>query len=637
MGDSVNVLPANQSLVIADSTYKEPNDGHYNFVCKLSGSGIYCKELYYNQLYWSQPLFAHNNGNCELIFTVNDDDTTLYVVYATPFILYNDFDGNPAGTSLLPPQPFSYCKNMELGFNNDVRLLSNNAVIVNGDGKIRDGGGNIMTFCFRYAPSKGFCIYPIQDNPLGNVYTIKLWPCSYISYAHFTHGFGIINPSINALIYVPRTYYSPVIWSDTVPNLMPYRYVIIASNELTKDRRLMSFSNALGNSKVTSELAVFSTNPSRTRIYQAIPQGESSSVVSLRPNYTPQNFDISINSELGVPLRCGDGCLLALEDSAVSDSAKQSFWSTPLRGRGNDVFMNTLLFGYNWKQGTPGPTSVQSYISWQNGMALGPDGYWNVNFQGELSNNPLNFFTQAISIGFRFPIGLNDSNPFASSIQNCGIYNASQLGHDFSNHFITYFTWDSVQNRTPYLSLDLNVTLTSYAPDFFGDTRYMLFMYSATNAGNNSFYYANSNSVPLAIWDIYRTPNDQTNLLSPHLFSAISTTQYPCQLNPGFNDWIGNYPKPSAIPVVFYLIFYFKPVVNPGPTDHVYSMVTGPALVNPNIPSFNFYGPGTTPIDPATHVYNPPITAGPYPFGDPLADAKCEPVIHEIVTVLAQS
>lgn len=538
MADSVNVLPANQSLVIADSVYKGKDESHYNFICRL-GTGIYCKELYYNQIYWSQPLFAHNNANCELIFSVNDDDTTIYVVYATPFILYNEFDGNAPGTSLLPPKVFSYCWNMELGFNNDVRLLNNNAVLVNGDGKVRDTLGNIMTFCFRYAPSKGFCVYPLQDNPDGAVYTIKMWPCSYIADAHFTHGFGFINPNISLSKYVPRTYYSPVIWSDTVPNLMPYRYVIVASNELTKDRRLTSFSNGLGNSKVTSELAIFATNPSRTRIYTVIPQGDSSSVVSLRPNYTPLTFDISINSELGVPLRCGDGCLLALQDDLVTDNAKKSFWSSALRNRGNAALTNYLVFGPNWKVATAGPTPQQSFINYQLAMSPGPTGYQGVTWQSLLLQNPVDFFTTPVFRNKRRALSLNDAIPFNQSAQPCGIDNATHVStQDSQGHFVTMFQWDSVANPTPFLSIDLDyiISYVGGAVDLFGEMAVNIFMYDAidTPTQANPFYYEADDSVPLGIFTLWSQNRSQVSPPFPFSKSTTAAIQFPMQLNPQY-------------------------------------------------------------------------------------------------------
>jgi len=46
---TINSLPANRSLILADSRFRpdSPLDEPYNFLCDLGGSGIYAKEFFY--------------------------------------------------------------------------------------------------------------------------------------------------------------------------------------------------------------------------------------------------------------------------------------------------------------------------------------------------------------------------------------------------------------------------------------------------------------------------------------------------------------------------------------------------------------------------------------------------------------
>lgn len=626
--ESVNVLPANQSIVVADSQFKSSFESHYAFTAKL-GSGIYAKELYYSQLYWTQPLFAHNNGNNELIFSMQDDDSTLYVVYATPFIMYNQYDGNPPGTSLLPPQPFSYCWDMELAFNGDVRLLANNAVPINGNGIININGSDI-TFQFRYCPSKGFCLYPVQDNVLGTIYTVKFWPCSYIANAHFTHGFGIINPAISTISYSPRSYYAPCIWSDTVPHLMPYRYVVVTSNELTKDRRLMSFSNGAGSQVVTSELAVFATDPDKTRIYSLFTQGEDASVVGLRSNYTPQSFDIAIHSELGKILRCGDPVSKALQDPSVNTSAQASFWSPALRNRGNSTFTNYLLFGYNWQSGVLfGGNTFSRYH-----MAMEPaanHGFYNVTWDGLVASLATHLFESpggAIPRTKQFPIGLQGPTPsliqpYAVSTQPCGIDNA------YNNLFPNtpgslssvgaYYTWNPSLNSTPILAFEMSCTFTCSVANPSFHQYFYIFMYDLIDG--SPFNWNSPTSTPIMyfiVLDLFGVTYPFSSVISAGNFISGSK-------NPSFNP--NDYPNPNAIPIMFSMVGLWSKSSSPG--DYFRVEVTGPPYSGDD-PYFQVMGPNQV----VGNYYNPPQIQAGYPFGDPLADAKCEPLIHEIVAVL---
>lgn len=624
--ESICALPANQSIIIADSLYKESQESVYNFTVRLSGAGIYCKELYYSGLYWCQPLYAHNNGNCELIFSVNNDDNVLYVVYATPFIIYNEYDGNIQGSSLLPPQYGSYCYNMELGLNGDVRLLADNATPVNLDGKVRSSTGNIITFNFRYSPSKGFCIYPVQDSPtFDEIYSIKLWPCSYIANAHYTHGFGIINPFISQTEFVPRSYYSPVVWSDTTPNLIPFRYVFICSEQLTKDRKIMSFSNTRGNVFVTNELAVLPVNPGRSRLYSVVSQGQSASVVSLRQNYSPQSFDILIRKENGDILTCGNAIVEMLQSNSVNGPTKLTYLDGPRKGRGDFVFTNYLIFGLKWKIGGVNVQVVDKYSMAMNSAA--GHGFYQVSFNGTVILDSLiesNIYNYVFNPTVQFPISMKTNTPFQKSNQPVGLdspftlfFDNSPLGH---TSFGTQFLWNYNINRTPSISLDLNMTFTIGGVSGVVQDSVLYVMMYDTEPGSPFNYTNVGGTSPIGVFVIIR--KDGT---SPQYFEVQSSTKIPVQLNP---NWVPSslYGGRTTIGVVFTLtpvLFGYDPN-----TVYISAKVEGP-IYSGTIPNFDVYN-GYSSFSGLNTVITVPEQ---YPFGNPLSDGKCEDLVHEIVTI----
>ena len=196
----------------------------------MSGTGIYAKELYYTRLYWNQSLFSHNNSNNEILFQINGDTSTTYVVYATPFLMFNEYDGNPEGTSLLLPQLNSYASNIEQGFNGDVRLYDYNQVPINNKSGVIKVDGVDIYFAFRYSPTRGFYLYPIQPVPAleSGPITIQLLPCSWIQNGHFVHGFGVWNSDLSSSstlvnggggVYEPRPGFKACYISDCSPNL----------------------------------------------------------------------------------------------------------------------------------------------------------------------------------------------------------------------------------------------------------------------------------------------------------------------------------------------------------------------------------------------------------------------------------
>ena len=350
---SVRVLPANRSLVTADSRYRDINavesESPYNFNAKVS-SAIVGKEILYQKLYWDQPLFAHNNLNNELRFQINNDPTVTYVVYATPFTIFTAYDGNAPGTSFLPPKTYSYADGMNQAFNGDVRLLSSNLILANlaqpFPGNLYDANGFQMTVKFLYSPSKGFVItFTPSVNPLIPVYSILLLPCNYIANAHFVHGFGIFDPYSGTNDFVPRNMWTSAYFSDDTPNLLPTRYVTIRSNELTKDRRMISFQNA-NTSRFQNELAIIALNPIYSGTFHSESVGDDSTVISKRDDYQPSSFRIQIVGEDGDVLECDD----PINNMLGVLGSQYSFVYSYLPGgtnvnRGNYFFMNVLLFG----------------------------------------------------------------------------------------------------------------------------------------------------------------------------------------------------------------------------------------------------------------------------------------------------
>lgn len=346
---SVRTLPANKSLVVADSVYRDVSDRNqtpYNFICRLNGTALTGKEVYYQKLYWNQSIFAHTNNSAELRFQVNGNTATTYVVYATPYLMYTQYDGNPQGTSFLAPQLYSYASNMELALNGDVRSLTGgNMNLINaGSGVLKDANGFTMHPQFRYSPSKGFVFtFAPSVNGLIPVYTLRILPCSWISNAHYVHGFGIVNAA-SPTEFIPRDLWTVSYFSDDTPTLLPSRYVTIISPELNKDRRMISFQNA-NSSKFLNELAIFPLNPSYTGAYHTLVAGEDATVISKRDDYNPQSFQIAITDDQGEIIECDDILANLLGSTTVALADKYSFISGALVNRGNANFTNQILFG----------------------------------------------------------------------------------------------------------------------------------------------------------------------------------------------------------------------------------------------------------------------------------------------------
>lgn len=382
-GPSTIALPANQSLIIADSRERSSNDTEnvYNFTAYCN-SAIVAKELIYSRLVWNQPLFTHNNVNNEFLFQVNNDTTTTYVAYAPPFIIFTEFDGNSVSTAGQTPKAGSYAYAMETILNSQVRNFDTNTILLNTSDPTRTGkvtlpiSNNIVTFYFRYSASQGFFIYAldntIPDAPV-NI-PIQLLPCGYIAFGHSIHGFGIEADTAN-LHFIPRQSFVACYYSDAIPTLLPFNTIVVVSQELTKDRRMISFhsvreltnvsgidpnqtanignagfiSNQGGTGQFASELAVFPLHIGNSAVRHEEQSGLDATVVSFRWGYQPQSFKIGIfKGEGNVPILDGDPISLLYQDQTI---AVQNFASmVPYPGNttpffGDACIQNALIFG----------------------------------------------------------------------------------------------------------------------------------------------------------------------------------------------------------------------------------------------------------------------------------------------------
>ena len=608
---STTVLPANRSIIVADSRFRGENevDSPYNFNCDLSGTAIYAKEFYYQKLFWNQPLFSHNNSNNELRFQMNGDTSITYVVYALPFIMHHQFDGNPPGSTLLPPLPYSYASDLEMALNLDVRSIPNNTTPWAGVGYISDPTAPFhrITIQYRYSPTKGFCIFALQDSPTPNYfYTIRLMPCSYIANAHFVHGFGVFNPNVSTLDYLPHDFFSLAVWSDTSPKLLPSRYVVIQSQELNKDRRLISFHN--GNfANFINELAIFAVNYARSGVFHEVGVGDDATVISLRDEYTPQSFRIQILDEKGGVIVCDDPVNNLIQSQGVDPAFVYSYFNTfdSYLGRGNPDFVNYLVFGYQVMR-----TSIPLSASGTLRLAPNPVGMGNEVIQFQSINYSTTNVAQNIVLAFTAPLKLASGNLFPVVTQGLGFNAGTSLNPSVGLNTFTMFTW--YRNLNPFPKVRW---------DFQFDS-----LQTINGDAKSAFVY----------WCMFDAVSFQCIMVSQALSLAtralVGIIPGPNQIGLSTTNWQINPdyafpPLPSTINIGFSLGWVGKSSVYNGLLTGMYGgAATGPYL-------FSIENPFNTP-NTQNDVYVPPNTEFSYTFGDPLAGALCEEVIHEIAAVL---
>lgn len=614
------VVPSNRSIILADSRFRKEDvfETPYNFRCDLSGTGIYAKELYYQKLYWNQPLFSHNNTNNEIRFQIKFSmslqPVQTYVVYVTPFVIFKEYDGNdPLVDGVMAvPKPFSYAANLEYAFNNDVRFLSSNQTLANGTGQVWDAFGAPITIRVRYSAAKGFAIYiPYPANVYSQSIGIRILPCNWISKGHFVHGFGIYDPAQSTNEMSPHTFFAGCIWSDTAPNLLPSRYIVIQSPELNKDRRLISFHN--GNfANFINELGIFSINPENSGAYHEISVGDDATVISLRDEYTPQSFRISILNERGEEYRCSDPLGTLLQSSGIPDPlVLQSYLEPyPSAGRGNSTFMDYLVFGYH---------------VFQNGIAKGPV-YWDPSIAlpppGGMLGSSLPFKTMApntnpaqeinIQHGIYLLVDPQVTSPFPQGVG----FDSSSYNTYFpplSAQPCTVFTWYPTLNLRPQIRWDIFFDqVTAGGPPQPLNTSYLACCMFDVNTFQviqltNIIYYPTQNpsAAPGSVTDYNHWVNSWT--VNPdYVFPSIPNSQ---------------------IKVGFSLVWYGYS------SNFIGNMIGFMDVAAPPNPKFGIRNTDNT-SNIQTAYISPEIEDGAYLFGDPQASALCEEVIHEIAAVL---
>lgn len=673
---SVNILPAQRAIVLADSKYRRRNkekdsegniiqvesetESPYNFQANFS-SALVGRQIIYQKLYWNQPIYSHNNDSCELRFQINGDDSVTYVIYAVPFVMYNQYDGNPPGIPWPPPQPFSYASMMELGFNGDVRLLNSNMQLTippppaTDYGWLYDANGFQMTVYFRYSPAQGFSIsFAPSINPAIPVYSIRLLPCSYIAKAHFVHGFGIFDETSGLTDFVPRNQWTVAYFADDTPNLLPFRYITIRSAELTKDRRMISFQNANAN-RFGNEISIIALSPVYTGTYHTENVGDDATVISKRDDYQPSTVRIIIADETGAPIKCDSPISNLMQTpDIVNDFTKNSFVSGSKAGRGNVDFVNAIVFGVQEGDVVPiyTPTPVETIQS-SVASPLGTIGYtsplYNIApYVGSQKNMSSNFWTWLYSATTSSATYLNmrhqsipiivtptggssqfppspDSYTYAGFSSVIGSENPFTLyGYTGSNPIspeVSVFKWDPQKNSSPAIALDAHVYADSFVvggdQTKFSNVNVFIVGYSYEQA---DFILASSAISGLSFWPVLTS------------FDLSVLNQIPLTISPkycGVSD---------VQSVAFYFNFQNVAFANPtipNTTGVAKVGVNFPAGFPPAVPKLSFYNTNLVGIQPE---YIPPNSNTDeergYEFGNPQAIAKCEELIHEFALIL---
>lgn len=646
----ITIFPSNRSVILADSRFRDADtntEQPYDFTCTLSGTGIYAEELYYAKLFWTQNLFAHRRDSCEIRFKIGGiaNPNQVYVVYTTPYQLYTLFDGNGNGTNFLTPLVNSYAYNIETGFNNDIRLLQSNQVPVNGTGKVLDPYGNPIIWQFRYSSSKGFALSIKQpvSNPSNILLTFELLDCSWVSKGHFVHGFGIYDSNLSPTPkYIPRSGQMITYFSDCTPLLLPFRYIVIISEELNKDRRLMSFHNGPA-SKFVNELAIISLNYTFQSAYLGIASGDDSTVISLREGYTPQQFRITILKEDGNILQGDDPISAMLQSDYVPAASRNSyFWDGTFPSRGDSYFMNALLFGYNFYR-----SSLNSSFQFPYNVTVGTG----MNGTSGSLNNPFLWIGMNIAYydPFRFYDSLNAheyglASNFLQATQSIQLAAATpfnpaygpNLGFSTATTLVandcgtggtkkTVFQWYPQEILTPTISYAAYAFVRTLGTTQ-GDVYWNIVMYDADYVYPLGYMPGTPICItPLKkVNGLYNTSPLNTQLVGQQDLGAAA--KVTMQFNPNIN--------PSDLPQTMNVCFGIRLYCSKGnPTPialngSTYVRTAPNPYVSPTS-SITIWGKPQQ----AQPGYIDPVTAD-FPWGNPDADGLKDDVIHELIAIL---
>lgn len=354
------VIPANNTNITADSLQRRSNSQDEcpsTFTAFLSGP-LDAELIYYNHLHWNQPLFSHNNTNNELRFQLwsgseEDEPSPIMVVYAMPFVCFKSFDGRSNGSAFQAPVGMSYGHQMEYALNNDVRPLESNAALLYGNGQAvwKNDPAAIAVVYFRYSSASGYALWATKQN--GDSVSVKILECNWVSKGHYVHGFGRVVPESSNRNFVPVSEWCACYYAETIPSLLPYRFVVVISDELTAQKKTASITNDTSAGQFKNEMAVLPLNYHDTGIYHIKPAGNDTTTFTLRKGNQPQSFRISILGETGKTLVSDDPLIYFINrfdvyadtEGALENGVKVDMFVEGGRPQAEEGVINFLLFG----------------------------------------------------------------------------------------------------------------------------------------------------------------------------------------------------------------------------------------------------------------------------------------------------
>lgn len=334
----VVTVPANKSLMLVDSRYRNIEDTPYDVNVTLS-SALTARRLYYQTLSWSSPFFTHNLTNNEIRIQFRDDDNPgrVYVAYMMPWTMTKEYSGS---TAELEPGSYGMFLYETL---TDLRREGVNLM----RHEVKVGGGHDILAYVDYNYSRGFTFY-FEDITTRQATPFRVLDCSWIEKGHNIHGFGVFDPVTNK--FRPALYSQPTDdqWmysytSDTTPTLLYTRFVTVSSKELTKDRVVQPFT-ASGAPNYNAQMAIFATNVQNSGVYHQDYEINDTSIISVRPGTQHQFFRITVTDEFGDVLLPGNPIAAFFQDTSIPLEIFHDYFDRSLNYYTHDL-VNYLCFG----------------------------------------------------------------------------------------------------------------------------------------------------------------------------------------------------------------------------------------------------------------------------------------------------
>jgi hypothetical protein len=531
-------LPPNQSLLLMDSRFRNPDDTPYNFSSFLT-SALVAKEVYYKTLAWSQPFFTHNLLNNEIRFKLANDDAgdVTYVAYVKPWTIFKEYDGNPPPAFFAPPVNGSYAADVTDALA-DARVITNNMVPANPT----VNSGHTVTPSFLFSPSKGFVMF-FTDDTTSLITPFLLLDSNWIARAHYVHGFGVYDTETEQFL-APDTNgaFQNAYSSDAAPTLIYTRYVLIHSKELNRERRLISFSTANSDAFI-NELGVMSTSVQKSGEYHQSTVTTDSTVVSLREGTEPQYIRITILDEYGRDILVGNPIQSFLQNPDMPPDVIAAYFDSAQNFRSTEM-INFFQFG----QSTSFATN-----------------HFNEYFQGSLSSrtNAAPGTSTSISLFYNTAGSVDDTEcpiHIRLGTPRSAFFDPSSTNYWTAEVVVSYSSVSAAATGTQQFfieliktdSLSVTTVLDTYSSPVLatgltvGPTTY-----TATFAG--PFAVSLSDTVRIR-WYLTTVGNTQpvTADLTPDTFTDVTFTSFFTAANPGYfdpttNDLFGN-PAIVALP-----------------------------------------------------------------------------------------